>query len=227
MFLHTVCNLFSSRQAKLTAFLLILVSPTFLFAQDQIKVPGYTHGSRALAKSPVSLQDLSLLKKTMLITEDDVRYLQMSKKVLAPQTEKILDVWYGFVGSNPQLLQYFSKSGKPDGEYLARVRKRFDQWILDTADAKFDQDWLNYQHEIGLRHHRVAKNKTDNAKAVDHIHFRYLSALVIPVTTTLKPFLAKGDHDAKTVDSMHQAWVKSVLLQTILWSYPYINAGDF
>lgn len=26
---------------------------------------------------------------------------------------------------------------------------------------------------------------------------------------------------------MHAAWVKSVLLQVILWSYPFVNDGEF
>jgi len=26
---------------------------------------------------------------------------------------------------------------------------------------------------------------------------------------------------------MHQAWVKAVLLQVILWSEPYVRPGDF
>jgi hypothetical protein len=26
---------------------------------------------------------------------------------------------------------------------------------------------------------------------------------------------------------MHQAWLKSVLLQVTLWTYPYIKEGDF
>jgi hypothetical protein len=26
---------------------------------------------------------------------------------------------------------------------------------------------------------------------------------------------------------MHQAWIKSVLLQVTLWSHPYVKDGDF
>jgi hypothetical protein len=29
------------------------------------------------------------------------------------------------------------------------------------------------------------------------------------------------------VEVMHQAWVKAVLLQVILWSQPYVRDGDF
>jgi hypothetical protein len=45
--------------------------------------------------------------------------------------------------------------------------------------------------------------------------------------TTLKPFLARKGHSAEEVDKMYQAWLKSVLLQVILWSQPYIQEGEF
>jgi hypothetical protein len=48
-------------------------------------------------------------------------------------------------------------------------------------------------------------------------------ALLVPITTTLKPFLAGGEDG----EAMHQAWVKAVLLQVILWSHPYVRDGDF
>jgi hypothetical protein len=101
------------------------------------------------------------------------------------------------------------------------------QWIVDTADANYDQAWLDYQYEIGLRHTTPKKNQTDKADSVPLVNFRYLSALTIPVTTTLKPFLAKKGASAADVEKMHAAWVKSVLMQTILWSYPYIKDGQF
>ena len=198
-------------------------------AQGAPSIPGYTHGQKSLAKAPYTLQDLESLKKTLLFTEEDVRHLRMSKAILADQTEAILDVWYGFVAATPELVVFFknNKSGAPDGAYLDAVRKRFAQWILDTADADYDQAWLDYQYEIGLRHTAPKKNKTDKADSVASVNFRYLSALTIPVTTTLKPFLAKKGASAADVEKMHAAWVKSVLMQTILWSYPYVRDGLF
>ena len=165
----------------------------------------------------------------MLLSDEDLRYLRMSKAILADQTEAILDVWYGFVASTPELVVFFKnkKTGAPDGAYLNAVRKRFAQWILDTADANYDQAWLDYQYEIGLRHTSPKKNKTDKVDSVPSVNFRYLSALTIPITTTLKPFLAKKGASAADVEKMHAAWVKSVLMQSILWSYPYVRDGRF
>ncbi len=198
-------------------------------AQPTPAIPGYTMGQKSLAKAPFTLADLESLKKTLLFTDGDIRYLRMSKAILADQHEAILDVWYGFVASTPELVMYFknNKTGAPDGAYLGAVRKRFGQWIADTAEANYDQAWLDYQYEIGLRHTTPQKNKTDKADSVPLVNFRYLSALTIPVTTTLKPFLAKKGASAADVEKMHAAWVKSVLLQSILWSYPYIKDGQF
>ena len=192
-------------------------------------VPGYALGQATLARAPYSMADLTALQKSMLFGADDVAALRQSKAILADQTEAILDVWYGFVASTPELVYFFSnaKTGKPDGAYLEAVRKRFALWILDTADANYDQRWLDWQYEIGLRHNRVKKNKTDDAPSVAQINFRYIPALTIPVTTTLKPFLAKKGASAADVEKMHAAWVKSVLMQSILWSQPYIKDGEF
>jgi Protoglobin len=195
---------------------------------SQTDIPGYTYGTDTVLRSPVSLDELQLLRATLLLGEDDLAALRRSVDLLAPQVEEILDVWYGFVGANPHLLAAFSSpDGQPDQAYLAAVRRRFGRWILDTAQADFDQAWLDYQHEIGLRHHRSGKNRTDGARAVDHTPLRHVLALLVPITTTLKPFLAEGGATPDEVEAMHQAWVKAVLLQVILWSHPYVHDGDF
>jgi hypothetical protein len=214
--------------AILTVALAAVLSPNVL-AQAVPAIPGYTMGQTTLAKAPYTPSDLVSLQKTLLFTDEDIRYLRMSKPILADQTEAILDVWYGFVASTPELVVYFSnnKTGAPDGAYLDAVRKRFARWILDTADANYNQAWLDYQHEIGLRHTTPKKNQTDGADSVPLVHFRYLVALTVPVTTTLKPFLAKKGASATDVEKMHAAWVKSVLMQTILWSHPYVREGQF
>jgi hypothetical protein len=195
---------------------------------SQTEIPGYTYGTGAVPRSPVSLDELALLRATLLLGEDDLAALRRSGDLLAGRVEDVLDVWYGFVGANPHLLAAFTgPDGQPDQAYLAAVRRRFGRWILDTARAQFDQAWLDYQHEIGLRHHRRGKNRTDGARAADHIPLRYVLALLVPITTTLKPFLAEGGAAPDEVEAMHQAWVKAVLLQVILWSHPYVRDGDF
>ncbi len=195
----------------------------------QAAIPGYTYGTNAVPRSPLSMEDLDRLKQTVLFTDEDVQALRRSRTVLADQVDAILDVWYGFVGSHPFLLHYFidAGTGQPDATYLARVRARFGQWILDTAAANYDQAWLDYQHEIGRRHASAAKNRTDGAHSAPFVSYRYLPALIYPITATLKPFLAKKGDPPEAVEQMHQAWVKSVTLQVTLWSQPYIKDSEF
>lgn len=190
---------------------------------------GHTLGTDAVPSSPISLEEFERLKQAVTFADGDAAALRLSRGVLADQVEEVLDVWYGFVASHPFLVHYFSNehTGLPDPEYLVKTRARFGQWILDTAAADYDQRWLDYQYEIGLRHHRSKKNRTDGVPSVEHIHYRYLPAFIYPITATLKPFLAKKAHSSEEVERMHQAWLKAVILQVALWSQPYIKEGDF
>ncbi len=189
------------------------------------EIPGYTYGTPEAARSPVSEDDLAKLEAATLFSEEDARYLRMAGEVLADQIEDVLDLWYGFVGSHPHLVHYFSgPDGQPDAGYLAAVRRRFGRWILDTCERAHDRAWLDYAEEIGLRHHRAKKNRTDGVSSVPHIPLRYLVAFIAPISLTIKDFLGKKGHPPEEVDRMHQAWLKAVVLQVALWSRPY--AGE-
>ena len=188
-------------------------------------IHGYTYGQ--VAQSPISIADLDLLKKTVLFGEDDEKYLRMAGEVLKDQTDDVLDLWYGYVGGNEHLLHYFTKNAQPNMDYLTAVRARFGQWISDLCNRPYDQTWLNYQHEIALRHHTSKKNQTDNVDAVPIIHYRYMTAFIFPITFTLKGFLGKKGHSDADVEKMYAAWFKAVTLTVILWTYPYINKGEF
>ena len=191
-------------------------------------VPGYDFGAGTVARSPLGIEDLELLKQTVLFSDEDEEYLRLAGDVLEDQVDEVLDLWYGFVGSHPHLIHYFSDPhGEPDSDYLARVRERFKRWILDTCRRSYDREWLDYQQEIALRHTRAKKNRTDGARAPEHIPLRYMVAFIYPITATIKQFLAKGGHSAEEVEKMHQAWFKSVVLQVTLWSYPYAREGDY
>ena len=192
-------------------------------------IPGYRLNDPALPRSPLTSADLVELKASLLFGDDDVAALRKAHDVVQDQVEAILDVWYGFVGATPHLLAHFkdAKSGQPIGPYLDAVRRRFGQWILDTCRAQYDANWLAWQDEIGRRHHRSGKNRTDGVESSPIIPMRHLLALVMPISVTMKPFLAKKGHSAQEVEAMHAAWTKSVLLQAILWSRPYVHDGDF
>ena len=108
-------------------------------------------------------------------------------------------------------------------DYLAKSNLRFQQWILDTCLRPYDQDWLNYQQEIALRHTTLKKNKTDNVSSTPYVPLRDIVGFISVINETIKPFLAaKGNSEAE-VEKMHQAWCKSMQLQMALWAKPYAD----
>lgn len=187
-------------------------------------IPGYAYGSAELARSPVSAQDVDLLKATLLWSEADESHLRLAGEVLADQIDDVLELWYGYVGSHPHLVRYFAGAdGQPIGEYLERVRARFAQWVRDVCSRPHDGAWRDYQHEIALRHTRAKKNRADRVDALSQVPLRYMIAFVFPITATMRDFLARKGHDAATVDAMHAAWFKAVVLHVCLWAQPYAS----
>jgi IS1 family transposase len=185
-------------------------------------IPGYTFGTSEVARSPVSGEDVDLLKATLLWSEEDDRYLRMAGEVLADQVNDVLELWYGYVGSHPHLVGYFAdRDGQLIGAYLERVRARFAQWVRDVCSRPYDDAWRDYQREIALRHTRAKKNQTDGVESVPEIALRYLIAFVFPITATMRSFLASRGHAPEDVDAMHTAWFKAVVLHVCLWSQPY------
>jgi hypothetical protein len=191
-------------------------------------VPGYTYGTAAVPLSPVSLAELELLERTIGFTMEDARSLARAGEILEATVDAFLDHWYTFQATLPHLGAFsLGPDGQPNLPYRAASRARLRQWIFDTCRRSHDQDWLNYQHEIGLRHTRAKKNQTDGVVSAPHVSFRYVLAQVYPFTQAIRPFLADSDVAPDELERMHQAWAKAVLLQVVLWSYPYVKEGDY
>ena len=186
---------------------------------------GYTYDEQ-LSASPVTTEQLSQLLTDVMWSEEDAVPLRRAGEILAPRVSEILDVWYDFIGSTPHLVAVFKgPDEQPDAEYLSRVRGRFEQWVVDVCSRDFDEQWLAYQEEIGLRHHTAKKNETDGVSSVwSHVPMSHMLALVVPVTLSVKQFLAEGASDGDDVEAMHQAWFKAVTVSLVLWSRPY--AGE-
>jgi hypothetical protein len=185
-------------------------------------IAGYDYGANELATSPVTMKELELLKQTITFDSDDQKYLRMAGDVLEPQTESIVNMWRGVISSMPHLAFYFKNdAGKTDEQYKAKVKERFKQWIMDLCHKPYDQDWLNYQHEIGLRHMSAKKNKTDDADAAPFIPMRYVIAFTAVINDSIKPFMATRGHSLGVIEKMHKAWCKAVLLHVTLWTRAY------
>ena len=131
--------------------------------QEKQKISGYTYGTAEVAKSPITMEEWEELQKSALFSEEDVFYLRLSEEVLADQVGDLLKTWRGIIFDHPHLRAYDEdpKTHEVDTDYAKAVGKRFGQWVLDTARAKYDRAWLDYQYEIGLGHHRSKKNQTD------------------------------------------------------------------
>ncbi len=191
-------------------------------------IAGYTYGTGEIATSPVSLDELEQLKQTVTLADEDIRYLRMAGDVLDAQEHDVIDKWRGIIGSQPHLaLYFFAPDGQPDDHYKARVKERFARWILDLCRRPFDQEWLDYQHEIGLRHTHLKKNKTDGAQTPPQLPLRYLIAFTAVVNDTIKPFLANKGNTNEEVEAMHRAWCKAVMLTITLWSRPYLAENEW
>ncbi|MFE3191530.1 protoglobin domain-containing protein [Nocardia sp. NPDC059240] len=184
---------------------------------------GYTYDSAELAPSPLSLGELAQLQNSLLWSPDDAAALRRAGEILVPQTDRILDVWYGFVGAHPHLVATFAGAdGQPDPAYLAAVRARFGQWIADVCTREYDANWLAYQDEIARRHHTSGKNRTDGVDSpATHIPLRHLIAFIVPITVTIREFLAATGAPATEVDVMYHAWFKAITLSATLWARPY------
>lgn len=183
---------------------------------------GYDYGTPSVPRSPVTADELALLERTVGLTADDERWLRRAGEALRGRTADVVGAWRDVIAANPHLAGYYgSADGVADPAYKARVAARFEQWILDLCLRPRDQDWLDYQHEIGRRHTHLGKNLTDRAAAVPHIPLRYLIAFTAVINERIRPFLAAGGTPADA-DAMHRAWCKAVLLQVALWSRPYV-----
>ena len=161
-------------------------------------------------------------------TEEDEHSLRLAGDVLADQTRKIVEHWRsGIIAGIPNLARHSrTPEGQPIPEYLEKSNLRFQQWILDTCLRPYDQDWINYQEEIALRHTSLKKNKVDGVQSTPHVPLRDIIAFIAVINETIKPYLAAKGHSSEEVEKMHLAWCRSLQLQVALWSRPYTDAGQ-
>lgn len=192
------------------------------------QIPGYTYGTDQAAHSPLTLEDLQHLKQAVGLTHDDEGALRMAADILAGQADDMVTAWRARIGEQPHLARFSAHpDGRPNPEYGAASKPRFDRWIIDACTRPLDKAWLDYQEEIGLRHTREKKNATDHADAPDHIPLRYLLAFSAVVITTSRQYLAGRGHTEPEVERMHAAFTKSVMLHVTVWTRPYVDARSW
>lgn len=187
-----------------------------------VAIAGYDFASPSLDRSPVSMDELALLEKSVTLTDEDDRWLLKAGELLSARAAEIVSAWRDVIAANPHLARYYgSREGVIDTDYKAKVAERFKQWIRDVCFRPRDQAWLDYQHEIGLRHTFARKNFADGATALPHIPLRYLIAFTAVINDRIWPFLANNAPRAEA-DAMYRAWCKATILAVTLWSRPYV-----
>jgi Protoglobin len=193
---------------------------------DPSAIPGYGYGTGRVSRSPVTLEELAQLKNAAGLTEEDHHYLALAGEVLADQAEDMVSAWRAAIGANEHLAKWFQKpDGQPDDRYKAAVKPRFVQWVIDTCTRPYDQAWLDYQEEIGLRHTPEKKNATDHASAPPLVPLRYVVVFTSVIITTAREFLGNKGHTPEQIERMQAAWTKAVLLSVALWSRPFTKPG--
>jgi hypothetical protein len=89
---------------------------------------------------------------------------------------------------------------------------------MSTCTRDFDQIWLDYQHEVGLRHHRAKKNRADGAHGV----VRHSPTAGSSPSSTHSPRPSgpcwKAEASSDEPDAMLQARTKAFVLQVSLYS---------
>jgi Protoglobin len=168
------------------------------------------------------------LKISAGFTEEDQRYLRLAGEVLEDQARQVVEHWRSrIIASIPNLARHSrSPEGNPLPDYLAASNLRFEQWILDTCLRPYDQDWINYQQEIALRHTMLKKNKVDGVQSTPYVPLRDIIAFLAVMNETIKPYLAAKGHSAEDVDGMHRAWCKSMQLQLAIWVRAYAGSAQ-
>jgi Protoglobin len=188
------------------------------------EIAGYDFGK--VPRSPLSLSELRELETTLGFTAHDREVLARASATISDHAEELVDGWRATIGAHEFLAKwFFAPDGKPDEPYKAAVKKRFVRWVVDLVTRPFDQAWLDYQHEIGLRHVPEKKNATDHTQTPAVVPLRFLLAFIAPVTQAVRPLLQKSGFGAEDVDEIHAAWTKAVILSVTLWSAPYVKDG--
>lgn len=183
-------------------------------------IAGYDFGE--VAPSPLTMEALDELKASVTFGQADEAALKRGGEILVPQADALVDEWRGIIGEHKHLGRwFFGPDNKPDDGYKSQVKARFVQWVKDIFERPFDQAWLNYQEEIGLRHTPAKKNLTDHARTPDHVPLRHLFAFAAPVSLSVGKRLRAANLAADEVEQIQAAWTKAVILSITLWSRPY------
>lgn len=166
------------------------------------RIPQYGPDPRGLPRA-LSEATTEELLETVLLSEEDSQYLRLSKEMVDPQVDAILDVWCAFIASRPQLWDALPRTsaGELDVTRLDAARHETTEWLRRTSSG---------QPPGGAEPHQLSLTR-------ELFDPSQLVALIYPLSFTLRPFLENGHHEPGEVEAMHRAWLKCLILQVALW----------
>lgn len=168
-------------------------------------------------------EEVELLLRISLFSQDDERALRSAWRILQGQTDDYLDVVLGLVAAYPPLVGALMNAiGGHGRETRAEItRQRFRRWLFETCNLTQDPPWLRQ-----LQFRPPAREASADTTAVLP-QFRYLIALVYPVVAAVRPFLVAGGRNAVDIEQTQYALLKAILLQVALLAKLYIERGDW
>jgi hypothetical protein len=195
---------------------------TLVYDREQTQISGYDYGQRGSARSPVSDEELAQLEQSVGWSREDAVILQRHGEIFENHAEQMVDSWRAVIGAQPHLVKwFFGPDGKRDEEYVAKVKKRFVQWVVDACFRPHDRAWLDYQEEIGLRHTPEKKNQTDDRETPPLVPMRYLIGFIPIVTMGARRFFTDAGVTGEELQKLQDAWTRTVQLHVTLWTRPY------
>jgi hypothetical protein len=167
----------------------------------------------------IDLRELVLLKRMLLFTHEDEKYLQMAGGILSTQTAALLNTWHEYILANDYLTHYFTQGGQQDLNYIKDLQPQFESWLNSLCFPPQNEKWLKYEQLIN--NHYADKSITQfDMTSIPVVFFRYLVTFIYPATASVRTFLSNKEQEPALLDKMQQAWFKAVCLSVILWCYP-------
>ncbi|WP_143309704.1 protoglobin domain-containing protein [Chitinophaga vietnamensis] len=160
--------------------------------------------------SSISPQELVMLKRMLLLTQEDEQYLNKAAAILQGHEQDLLNAWQAYILANDYLSQYFSTGIN----LVNALSPRFSEWITQLCTRNEDGRWQQFEQRIALQ-----LKKEDVLPGIPPVFLRYLTTFVYPVTQAANNLLASAGHSAAEVKRMEEAWFKAVSLSVVLWSY--------
>jgi len=191
------------------------------------QIKGYIYGSQEVPKLKITKQELEQLLDSALWTNEDEENRKILGEIIKENMNEILNKIVSYFGSREYLIYYFKdKQGVTTiTEYVNNTVDRLAQWLLDICFRPIDENFVNYQYLIGIRHTYDGKGKADNIESIQHIPMRYMITCIFSVTSVLKEYIEKKLEDPKLVDRLYNTWFKLQVITTALFCAHYAKEG--